>query len=108
MSTNRRRSAAQWSELISEYRGSGETEQRFCQRRGINFHSFRKWKYRQSTTKAKCKVAAPRTSFVEVRPKPRSAKPLRIQLGGELSIECPSEMTIEEVARLVGALRDGR
>ena len=108
MATNLRRSATQWSELISEYRGSGETERQFCQRRGINFHSFRKWKYRQNTTKANSKVAAPRRSFVEVRPIPRSTKPLRIQLGEELSIECPSEMAIEEVARLVGALRDGR
>ncbi len=108
MATSRRRSASQWSELISEYRESGETEQQFCQRRGINFHSFRKWKYRQSPAKGTGKVSTPRSSFVEVRPMPRSAQPLRIQLGGELSIECPSGMGIEEVARLVGALRDGR
>ena len=42
-----RRSAAEWSELISEFRTCGETERQFCQRRGLSFHTFRKWKYRQ-------------------------------------------------------------
>ena len=107
MANNQRRSAAQWAELISEYQGSSETEQQFCQRHEVNFNTFRKWKYRQSTVPAQPQMSAPRSDFVEVLTPPRRQESLRIELSGDIVIECPAGMALVEVARLVGALRDG-
>ena len=110
----RRRNAAQWAELIREYSHGEETEEVFCQRHGVNFNTFRKWKYRQRSATPRPTSSTPSSSFVEVVPAlvapapPRGSEPVRICLGDEMSIECPSSLEIEVVARLVGALRHGR
>lgn len=41
--TRERRSAAQWSELVSQWRASGETARAFCERRGLKTSTFSWW-----------------------------------------------------------------
>lgn len=115
MSRSAQRSAAQWAELIHAYRASGESERVFCQRHGLVLRTFRKWKYRHRASALPPEL--PRQSgFVEVVSSPprdndangtRVGEPIRICLGGEVSIECPAGMTLSTIVRLARALADG-
>lgn len=110
MPNKARRSRAQWSALIEEYRKSDETERAFCRRHDLNMTTFRNWKYRQGSAPVRrpTKAVAERSNFVEVITAPRDQAPVRIRLGDELSIDCPRDMSIDEVARLASALHHGR
>ena len=108
MPQKNQRSAAQWAEIIAEYRASGLPDARFCREHDLTLHTFRKWKYRYSSTQRE-PTAEPTQGFVEIVPVTRQAVgPLRICLDERLIIECPVGMELNSVVRLINGLRDGR
>ena len=108
MPQKNQRSAAQWAEIIAQYRASGLHDERFCREHDLTLHTFRKWKYRYPATQRE-PTAKSTKGFVEIVPTARQAVgPLRISLDERLTIECPVGMALDSVVRLITALRDGR
>ena len=101
------RSAAEWAEIVREYRQSGETEADFCARKDVTVSSLRKWRYRKPNGTPKATAVEP--GFVRIQAEPiTAADGLVIDAGDGIRIECPSGMSASGVAALVRALVDGR
>jgi hypothetical protein len=63
-----RQSAATWAQRVEEWRSSGETSERFAERRGFSAGALRHWAYRLGRTKGRQKQARLRLVRVERRP----------------------------------------
>jgi hypothetical protein len=87
-----RRSAAEWRDLISTFKRSGETRRAFCTRHGIALSTFAWWQGRERTRISTTPSAAP--AFVELVPevptttatKYGTALDLELELGDGLVI----------------------
>ena len=65
-----------WDEILSEYRSSGLSGTRFCEKRGISYSAFSS---RRAREKKKSKTKS--FSRVEVKPKKNSVQGLKLQYG---------------------------
>lgn len=80
-----RRSAEQWQAILHDQRVSGQSQQRYCEDKGIAFSTFQAWRKRLSST-----TAVP--EFVEI-PRSTPAAPLdsgltvRVELGAGVVLE---------------------
>lgn len=90
-----------------EYSGAYATLT-FCERRGINLHSFRR-RYRRSPQFSGKRRKSAQKAFTELTPPlspPRGG--LVVWVGESVRIECPSGMSLEAVAALArGLTHDG-
>jgi hypothetical protein len=107
MKRNARRTAAEWSSIVEEFRASGESEEAFCERRGLVVGTFRKWRWRRRTPES---ASRNRTGgFVQVVSRSiRTERAVVVDVGDGIRIECSSAVSMLSVARLVRAIRDGR
>ena len=77
-----RRSAAQWSRLIAEQSGSGLSQRRFCEDRGLSYSTFSVWRRRVASGEGE--EAA---GFVEVTVEPPRREPdwdVELALGNDV------------------------
>lgn len=106
-----RRSAAEWAQIVAEFDPAIETEQAFCERRGLLWVTFHKW---SRVTRGLCKPRVSRrrstpARFVQVSiPTPQRIRELLTVHAGEVRIECPASLGIELIAQLVKAVRHER
>jgi hypothetical protein len=99
-----KRTDREWEELFKEFNASGLNQGVFCERRGVNFHSFRR-RYRHSPQFAGKRRKSPQKAFSELTTLlPPPAGVLVVWLGERVRIECPSGMSLEAVARLARGL----
>jgi len=99
-SRNPRRSAEQWSEIITEYRAGSEDDAVFCQRRQLNVATFRKHKYANSKTHQRDPVA-----FKEVTLEPVAARGMITIHARGVSVDVPVSMNLDAVVQLARALQ---
>ena len=106
-----RRSATEWAQIVAEFDPAAETEQAFCDRRGLHPATFHKW-YRVAQGLSKPRGPRRRSSparFVQVSiPTPQRIRELLTLHVGDVRIECPASLGIESIARLVKAVRHER
>ena len=111
VATRRARKSAQvWAEIVKEFESSKLNESEFCESLDLSPVTFRKWRYKRSiktdkslrtTTGGFTPVAINQTD------PPRPASGVRIDLGGEVRIDCDS-LSIPAIAQLALAVRYGR
>ncbi len=103
------RSAAQWAEIVREYRESEETEVAFCERKDVTVSSLRKWRYTLAG-RSREKVDTAGSGFVRVSASvpAGSGDSVVIDMGEGIRIECPSTLSPSTIAALVRELRHGR
>ena len=107
------RKADQWSAVYNEYQKGAETEQAFCERRGINIKTFRKWKYRFATQEVAAHTAASGrcqssgSAFVKVSVDQAQIEPVRVVFHG-MTIECANRGQVELTVEIMRGLCDGR
>ena len=90
---------AYWAGVIAEFERSGQSHDRFCEKRKLNVGTFRSWLYR---LRAEASVEAPR--FVEVTAAPATASTRCIVRVGGAEIEFAPPPSAEYLAELVSAL----
>ncbi len=105
-SVRRRRSSAQWAQLISEYQTSGESQKVFCERKGVGLSTFYRWYQRRGGSNAE-RQTPDSGLFVDVTPRAVSATGVSLHIGEGLRIDCPPDMGVEAIARLAWAMRGG-
>ena len=99
-----KRTDREWEELFKECNASGLNQGLFCEKRGVNFHSFRR-RYRRSPQFAGKRRKSLQKAFSELTtPLPPPTGVLVVWLGERVRIECPSGMSIEAVSRLARGL----
>ena len=89
---------AYWAGVIAEFERSGQSHDRFCERRKLNVGTFRSWLYR---LRAEASVETPR--FVEVTAAPATASTRCVVRVGDAEIEFASRPEAEYLAELIGA-----
>jgi hypothetical protein len=106
-----RRSAAEWSQIVAEFKAGSETAQVFCDRLGLHPVTFGKW-CRITLGLSKPRQAYRRPSaarFVAVTiPTPPAIRERLTVYAGDVRIECPMGLGVESIAQLVKALRHER
>ncbi len=112
-----RRSAAEWSQIVAEFKAGSETGQAFCDRLGLHRVTFGKW-CRITLGLSKPRQAYRRPSparFVPVTiptppafPTPPANRERLTVYAGDVRIECPMGLGVESIAQLVKALRHER
>ena len=102
----RNRTDAEWSALVKEFKASGLTQVAFCQQHGVNVYSFRRRYQRseQSTSKRHRSASAAFTELIS--PHSRPAIGMVVRVGGQVRIECPAQMDVAAIAKLVRGLTD--
>jgi hypothetical protein len=103
-----RRSRREWTAIIEEFKGAGESHDGFCARRGVNVGSFRAWLYRLRNRDAKSKVARSATATlrllpVRVRSSPLADGPIEL-LVRDVVVRVHVGADVQYVAELVTAL----
>ena len=107
------RKADQWLEVYNEYQKGAETEQEFCERRGIKIRTFRKWKYRlaaqevAANTPSVDRCHSSGSAFVKVSVAQARVEPVRVVFNG-ISIECASRHQVGLTVEIMRGLCDGR
>lgn len=102
------RTDSEWAALIREFKASGLTQAAFCEQRDINVSSFR-WHYQRSGQFAGNRRRPPVAAFAELTPpSPAAAVGLVVRFGERVHIECPAQMDVVVVAKLVRGLTDER
>ena len=92
----KRRSSAEWLQLLNEFEAGDESSKAFCLRHGISTSNFYK---RRST-----RVSAARPAFVAAQRAAPTSCPVTVQVG-EVAIRCDTQTSITWVADLVTSLR---
>lgn len=101
------RSVQQWSSIIAECRAGTESDAEFCQRSGLNFHTFRKHKY--ANGKARRRAARQSSACNEVRFEQLPPRGLITVRGPDgVSVELPVSVDMNSVAQLAKALQHER
>jgi len=104
--TNRKkRTAADWAQLIEAYTASGLTQAAFCERHGINYHTFRH-RYQHSPLFRGKRRGVPAAAFAEVSlrtSEPTSSDRWRVRCA-ELCIECPAGTPLDVIIDLARGL----
>ena len=99
----KRRTQAQWRELIQEQKTSGKTAVEFCQEHGLcpNYFSLRKSQLSRATP------PTPKPSFIAVNAQPAPAKQLGLSLvlPDHSTLTLPATISAQWVAELLLALR---
>jgi hypothetical protein len=100
------RTDEEWHALVTEFKASGLTQAAFCEQRGVSVYSFRRH-YQRSAQFAGKRRRRQRTAFSEVT-LPRTAAPpvTVVRVGERVRIECPPQMDVASIARLVRGLSD--
>ena len=98
------RTDTEWATLITEFRASGLTQAAFCEQRGINVSSFRR-RYQRRGQLADKRSRPPVAAFTELTP-PIASVGLVVRFGERVRIECPAQMDVVAVAKLVRGLTD--
>lgn len=102
------RSDDEWAALITEFKASGRTQAAFCEQRGINVSSFRR-RYQRSEQLADRRRRPPVAAFAELTPpSPAASVGLVVRFGERVRIECPVQMDVVAIAKLVRGLTDER
>jgi hypothetical protein len=102
------RSAAEWAEIVREYRESGESEAEFCARKDVTASTLRKWRSAPAG-RGRSKSRTATSGFVRVSTTPSTPSDgVTIDVGGGVRIECPATMSVSAIAALVREVRDGR
>ncbi len=106
-----RRAAAEWSQIVAEFKAGSETAQAFCDRLGLHRVTFGKW-CRITQGLSKPRQAYRRSSATRFVPVTIATPPaIRERLtvyAGDVRIECPIGLGVESIAQLVKALRHER
>jgi hypothetical protein len=98
----------EWAALITAFKGSGRTQAAFCEQRGINVSSFRR-RYQRSEQLADEQRRPRMAAFAELKPpSPAASVGLVVRFGERVRIECPAQMDVVAVAKLVRGLTDER
>jgi len=92
----KRRTQAEWQQLIAEFEAGNESATTFCRSRGISTSSF----YKRRTGRAYNSPSA----FVAARRAAPSVCALTVQVG-EVVIRCDMQTSVTWIADLVAALR---
>ena len=100
-----RRSESEWRGIIAEYEQSGQTQEAYCQGRGISLSPFHKWRRR-----LKGVVPGETPNFIEIKPKVFSSggRTYEIVLGSGASLKVGSGYNASEVRELVEILKGTR
>lgn len=96
----KRRNAAQWRRLISEWESSELGASEFARRRGLNVSTLRWWRWR---LREEPHEALEVPSFFEVLVEEAPAPELVVELG-DIRVRVPSGFDAGELRRLVAAL----
>ena len=109
----RRRSRAQWRQLVEGWAGSGLTQQGYCDRHGISLGSLQRWRRifrEQRDTGTIGEQARPsRAQLVPVKllhEATAARQPLMLLLPDGLRIEIPGDFDAPSLQRLLGVLRE--
>ena len=78
-SSRKRRSKAQWTEILRQFESSGLSSSEFCRREGLASSSFQRWRRRLDRKRA--------TEFVELLPAAVHSEP---PLGWSLDVALPN------------------
>ena len=98
----------EWAALIAEFKASSRTQAAFCEQRGINVSSFRR-RYQRREQLADKPRWPPVAAFTELTPpSPAASVGLVVRFGERVRIECPAQMDVVAVAKLVRGLSDER
>ena len=104
--TKRRRTREDWQALVSAWESSNQTQQAFCQDRGLCYRQFNQWKSRfkqESLAEQENNVAA---QFVPIQLKPpagpRPSMGVQVYLPNGIRIDVSSE---HEVPVLLGSAK---
>jgi hypothetical protein len=101
-----RRTDVEWNALVTQFKASGLTQAAFCEQRGVNVHSFRR-RYQRSEQFAVKRRGTKRTAFTELTLPPTTAPCVTVvRVGEHVRIECPPQMDVALIARLVRGLSD--
>ena len=107
-----RKTHAEWSEIVSEFYRSEESEVAYCERLGMVRSTFRKWRYRMGRGKSVRVGSARRrteSGFIRLVPSvPAPVGEVVISVGDDVRIAVRTPMGIDGVAQLVKAVRDER
>ena len=82
-----RRSAAQWSDLLMRFAGSGQTRERFCAEQGLSLSSFDRWRRKLREASSSTTISG-EPLFVELTPDDASSETpvwdIELQLGADV------------------------
>jgi len=93
MSKSKRRTAAEWQELVAEQAAGAQSIIEFCAARGLNRHSFQYWRQKRK------KVEAEPKGFVALRP--ARSGPILIRFGRDVEVELPGDYPVEALLKLL-------
>ena len=96
-----RRSRAEIDNLLESFAGSGLTQQAFCRENGISVATFSNWR-----RKAAARDAKSGTVLRPVRVRQTSGDGPTVRLPGGVEVVLPVDSPAEEIAGLIGALRE--
>jgi hypothetical protein len=100
------RTDAEWEALVREFNASGLTQVAFCKQHGVSVHSFRR-RYQRSEQFTGKRRPRQRAAFTELRVSHPTAAPVTVvRVGEHVRIECPAQMDVASIARLVRSLSD--
>jgi hypothetical protein len=100
------RTDTEWAALVAAFKASGQTQAAFCEQRGINVSSFRR-RYQRSEQLTDKRRRPPVAAFAELTPpSPAASVGLVVRVGERVRIECPAQMDVVAVAKLVRGLTD--
>ena len=103
-----RKTASQWTQLVSEYDSGSLSERDFCAFHDIKLITLRKWRYRfKNQAKPDEQNSASSFDKVNVRPsiEPQAAV---LCLGSDIRLECPVSYDVTALAQLALAVHHGR
>ena len=101
-----KRTDAEWADLVKKFKASGQTQVAFCEEHGINVYSFRR-RYQRSEQFTGKRRLPPQPAFTELIP--LSLTPsvgLVVRIAEHISVECPPQMDIASIVKLVRGLTD--
>ena len=101
MASTGKRGAAEWREIISAWRASGQSRAAYCREQGLSVSTFRFWQRKLAEQRAEKPrlVQVKRVSGLEA-----GKRPIRVRSGG-LEVELSGEESEEVLCRLFRALR---
>ena len=105
-----RRCRTQWRGLLSEWKNSGLSQQRFCERHGLTLSTFQRWRKRlredvDAAVDSGLPSSVPRLLPVRLLDEAAaSSSGVAIRVGDRLRVEVDREFDADTLRRVVGAL----
>jgi hypothetical protein len=97
MSRSKRRSSAEWQELVAAQAAGDQSIVEFCAARGLNRHTFQYWRGKLKRSREEP------SGFVALRT--ARSIPILVRFGSETEVELPGDYPVEALVRL---LKQGR